>query len=44
MLIGYDQYNVELYDPVGGTVFKKGQNDAEEYFRQAGSQFLGYVK
>ena len=44
LLIGYDQYNVELYDPVGGTVFKKGQNDAEEYFRQAGSQFLGYVK
>lgn len=44
LLVGYDQYNVELYDPLEGAVTKKGQNDAEEYFRQAGSRFLGYVK
>ncbi len=44
LLTGYDQYNVDVYDPLTGETSKMGQNDAEEYFSGAGSQFLGYVE
>ncbi len=44
LLSGYDQYNVDLYDPLTGQTSKMGQNDAEAYFAEAGSQFLGYVR
>ena len=43
LLVGYDQYNVDLYDPLSGETYKMGQNDAENYFTEAGSQYLGYV-
>ena len=44
LLVGYDQYNVDLYDPLSGETYKMGQNDAENYFTEAGSQYLGYVE
>ena len=44
LLTGYDQYNVDVYDPLTGETSKMGQNDAEEYFSGAGSQFLGYLE
>ena len=44
LLTGYDQYNVDVYDPLSGETSKMGQNDAEEYFSGAGSQFLGYLE
>ncbi|MCD8223462.1 MAG: hypothetical protein LUC99_01180 [Clostridiales bacterium] len=40
MLIGYDLYNVTIYDPSSGENFKLGLNDATEYFRGFGNSYV----
>ena len=44
LLVGYDEHNVILYDPVINSTYRKGLSDSEEYFSQAGNAFLGYLK
>ena len=44
LLVGFDTYNIEVYDPLTGTVSKMGQQDATDTFEEAGNRFLGYVK
>ncbi len=39
-LVGYDQYNVTIYQPVSGESSKMGLNDANAYFEQLGNDFL----
>lgn len=44
LLCGFDQYNVTLYDPVTSESYKMGLNDAAEFFRQRGNDFICAVK
>lgn len=44
LLVGYDEHNVILYDPVINSTYRKGLQDSEEYFAQAGNAFIGYLK
>ncbi len=44
LLVGYDPYNVDIYDPLDGSTYKMGQQDALNTFTQAGNQFLGYLR
>lgn len=43
LLIGYDHYNVHVYDSLNGQTYKMGQGDATGAFEKAGNRFLGYV-
>ena len=44
LLVGYDPYNVDVYDPVRGETYKMGQQDATDAFERAGNRFLGYIR
>ena len=39
-LMGYDQYNVTIYQPSSGESQKMGLNDANLYFEQLGNDFV----
>lgn len=39
-LVGYDQYNVTIYQPVSGESHKMGLNDATDYFAATGNDFI----
>jgi len=43
LLVGYDLYNVIAYDPVKGSTYKIGKQDAQDLFDKGGNRFLGYV-
>lgn len=40
LIIGYDQQNVILLDPLTGEAYKKGMNDSTEYFGGLGNLFI----
>lgn len=44
LLIGFNEQNVVLMDPVSGTIYKKGKNDSAEMFAKNGNQFITYVR
>ena len=43
LLIGFNERNVVIADPVAGTVTKMGMNDAASYLEQNGNRFLTYL-
>ena len=44
LIVGFNEQNVVLMDPVTGTVYKKGMNDSREMFAEKGNQFITYIK
>lgn len=44
VLCGFDQYNVTVYDPDTGEIYKAGLNDSTEYFRLRGNDFICAVQ
>ena len=40
LLIGFDQFNVTLYNPESGESWKMGLNDASEYFQNLQNDFI----
>lgn len=40
ILCGFDQYNVTVFDPQSGELYKAGLNDSTEYFRVRGNDFI----
>ncbi|HKM33916.1 MAG TPA: hypothetical protein VJY54_04140 [Lachnospiraceae bacterium] len=44
LIIGFNQYNIVLMDPVKGTIYKVGINDATEWFKDNGNCFVTYIK
>lgn len=44
LIIGYNEMNTVLMDPLTGTVYKKGMNDSKEMFEQNGNRFITYIK
>ena len=43
VILGYDEYNTWLYDPVTKEVSPMGMNDSTELFEKAGNIFLTYI-
>ncbi len=39
-IIGYDNFNITVYEPVTGSSWKMGQNDATAYFEAQGNDFM----
>ena len=44
LIIGYNEFNVVLMDPVTGTVYKKGMNDSKTLFEANGNRFVTYIR
>lgn len=42
LITGFNEQNVVIMDPQTGTVYKKGMNDAREWFEENGNQFIAY--
>lgn len=40
VLCGFDQYNVTVFDPQSGELYKAGLNDSSEFFRTRGNDFI----
>lgn len=44
IIAGYDERNVNLYNPAADTYVKRGKQDSEEMFEEMGSVFYSYLK
>lgn len=44
LIIGFNQQNVVLMDPVSGSIYKKGMNDSRTMFEENANCFVTYVK
>lgn len=44
LIIGYDKYNVWIYDPETNATQKMGKQDSMQIFQDAGNRFIGYIK
>lgn len=44
VIIGYDEYNTYLYDPVKQEIYPYGMNDSTELFANAGNIFITYIE
>ena len=44
VIIGYDEYNTYLYDPVKDETYPYGMNDSTDLFDKAGNIFISYVE
>lgn len=41
---GFNEYNVVIMNPTKGTLAKMGMNDATEWFKQNGNNFVTYIR
>lgn len=44
VIVGYDEYNTYLYDPVKKETYPYGMNDSTELFEKAGNIFISYIE
>lgn len=44
LIVGFNEFNTVLMDPLTGTVYKKGMNDSMEWFEENGNRFITYVR
>jgi hypothetical protein len=44
LIVGFNELNTVIMDPVTGTVSKKGINDSTVFFEENGNHFITYIK
>lgn len=44
LIVGYNQQNTVIMNPVKGTTAKKGMNDSKEWFEENGNVFITYIQ
>lgn len=44
LVVGFNELNIVVMDPVTGTLYKKGMNDSTEWLKENGNQFVTYVR
>lgn len=44
LVIGFNELNTVLMDPLTGTVYKKGMNDSRQMFEENGNCFITYMR
>ena len=44
LIVGFNEFNIVVMDPLTGTVYKKGMNDSTEWLETNGNRFLTYIK
>lgn len=43
LLVGFNEYNTGMLNPLTGNIEKMGMNDSREWFEQNGNQFITYM-
>lgn len=43
LVVGFNELNTVIMDPVTGTVAKKGMNDSKQWFEESGNCFITYI-
>ena len=44
LIVGFNELNTVLMDPLTGEVYKKGMNDSTEWFEENGNCFITYTR
>ena len=44
LIVGFNELNTVLMDPLTGTLYKKGMNDSTQMFMENGNRFITYMK
>lgn len=44
LIVGFNELNIVVMDPVTGTLYKKGMNDSTEWLNEHGNRFITYVR
>ena len=44
LIVGFNEFNVVLMNPLKGTVYKMGKNDSTEWFLDNGNHFITYIR
>lgn len=44
LIVGFNELNTVLMDPLTGTVYKKGMNDSKQMFEENGNCFITYIR
>lgn len=44
LIVGFNELNIVVMDPVEGTLEKRGMNDSTEWFNENGNQFIAYIR
>lgn len=44
LIVGFNELNIVVMDPITGTLYKKGMNDSTEWLKENGNQFVTYVR
>ena len=44
LIVGFNELNVVIMDPLTGIVEKKGMNDSKQMFEENGNRFITYIK
>lgn len=44
LVTGFNEYNVVIMEPATGTLYKKGMNDATQWFEENGNRFITYIR
>lgn len=44
LIVGFNELNIVVMDPVEGTLEKRGMNDSTEWLSENGNQFISYIR
>lgn len=44
LIVGFNELNIVVMDPLTGTVCKKGMNDSTQWFLENGNHFITYIR
>lgn len=44
LIVGFNELNIVVMDPVAGTLEKRGMNDSTEWLEENGNQFISYIR
>ncbi|MDE6388247.1 MAG: hypothetical protein K2L82_10650 [Lachnospiraceae bacterium] len=44
LIVGFNELNIVVMDPVTGTLYKKGMNDSTEWLKENGNRFITYMR
>ncbi|MCH5255126.1 MAG: hypothetical protein J1F41_09385 [Lachnospiraceae bacterium] len=44
LIVGFNELNIVVMDPLTGTVYKKGMNDSTNWFEENGNHFITYAR
>ncbi len=44
LIVGFNEFNIVVMDPLTGTVAKRGMNDSTEWLEENGNNFIAYIQ